>query len=225
MRKRLYLFLLVLLVSFAFVFAQVNPFEGIPGGDTISGLADGENPADNIEDFKDKLVQKREGQDLNYLRQKWTENPVVGKALSYVEGFFDYFNILWKYSFGTEFEWSLYFFLHLGIWLVLVYILSWIMGSLIENSVVGFLVSIVIASLIGASGTITNSVETIEVALTELWMLTIFVLVVFGLLWAFSVFMKDSKKRSEKEKIKKAEDATIARGEVDKEALDENNKP
>ena len=43
---------------------------------------------DNIT-FKDKLVQKREGQDLNYLRQKWTENPVVGKALSYVEGFFD----------------------------------------------------------------------------------------------------------------------------------------
>jgi hypothetical protein len=155
MIKRLNLFLLILLISFTFISAQVNPLEGVPGGDAISGLADGENPADKIENFKDKLVQKKENQDFDYLRQEWGKilknNTYLGPIVVAYDNVHPYLNPVFKYTVGIELTLSWLFLLAFFIWItILVYLHEILELFSMFSGTTSFVISLCLSIIVGA---------------------------------------------------------------------------
>ena len=222
MKKRLLLLLILGLVfSLSFVVAQEEVLEGLPGGEKLAKIASGEeDPSEKIEDIKDKLVQVKKGQNYSYLRIEWTKAPYVGAVFKGTEGFFKFFNPLWKYSFGTEFSWNVIFFLHMFIWGIIILALFYPAKEIMGNSLFAIITGIIFASITGSFGIITKFVNILDTMFNKLWWATlIFILILVALVIAESEFFKGLRKEAKKEKFERAEESIEAHGEVSEEAL------
>ena len=222
MKKRFLLLLILGLVfSLSFVVAQEEVFEGLPGGEKLAEIASGEeDPTEKIEDIKDKLVQVKKGQNYSYLRMEWSKAPYVGGIFKGTEGFFKFFNPLWKYSFGSEFSWNVIFFLHMFLWGIIIFALFYPAKEIMGNSLFAIITGIIFASITGSFGIITKFVNILDTMFNKLWWATlIFILILIALVIAESEFFKGLKKGAKKEELERAKESIKAHGEVSEEAL------
>ncbi len=222
--KKILLVLLILglVFSMSFVMAQ-EEVEGLPAGDRLVKFASGdEDPTEKIEDVKDKLVQVRKGQNYSYLRIEWTKAPYVGGIFKGTEGFFKFFNPLWKYSFGSEFSWNVIFFLHMFLWGIIIFALFYPAKEIMGNSLFAIITGIIFASITGSFGIITKFVNILETMFDKFWWATlIFILILIALVIAESEFFKGLKKGAKKEELERADDSRLAAGEASAEALED----
>ena len=228
MKKRLLVLLILGLVfSMSFVVAQEEVFEGLPGGEKLAEIASGEeDPTEKIEDVKDKLVQVRKGQNYSYLRMEWSKAPYVGGIFKGTEGFFKFFNPLWKYSFGSEFSWNVIFFLHMFLWGIIIFALFYPAKEIMGNSLFAIITGIIFASITGSFGIITKFVNILDTMFNKLWWATlIFILILVALVIAESEFFKRLKKGAKKEELERAKESIKAHGEVSEEALKDMGSP
>jgi membrane protein implicated in regulation of membrane protease activity len=228
MKKRLLVLLILGLVfSMSFVVAQEEVFEGLPGGEKLAEIASGEeDPTEKIEDVKDKLVQVRKGQNYSYLRMEWSKAPYVGGIFKGTEGFFKFFNPLWKYSFGSEFSWNVIFFLHMFLWGIIIFALFYPAKEIMGNSLFAIITGIIFASITGSFGIITKFVNILDTMFNKLWWATlIFILILIALVIAESEFFKGLRKGAKKEELERAKESIKAHGEVSEEALKDMGSP
>ena len=209
--------------------AQEEVFEGLPGGEKLAEIASGEeDPTEKIEDVKDKLVQVRKGQNYSYLRMEWSKAPYVGGIFKGTEGFFKFFNPLWKYSFGSEFSWNVIFFLHMFLWGIIIFALFYPAKEIMGNSLFAIITGIIFASITGSFGIITKFVNMLESLITimgsdlsAIIIGIIFILILVALVIAESEFFKRLKKGAKKEELERAEESIKAHGEASAEALED----
>ena len=217
------MFFIGVLFSMSFVVAQEEVFDSVSGGEFIGKLVDEDGQPKGITDVKDKVYEFRE-QNGSYLWRSWgkilNENPIMGPMLYYAEQFFAFFNPLWKYSFGTEFSWSIAFFLHMFLWIVIIIALYYPAKELFDNSIAALITGFVVASITGGLGVLTRFVNVIDVAFGELgWITFIAAALIIILLILEKYFFKSLDKEAEKEELERAKDSTLARGRVDARAL------
>jgi membrane protein implicated in regulation of membrane protease activity len=189
----------------------------------LAKIASGEkDPSEKIEDIKDKLVQVKKGQNYSYLRIEWTKAPYVGDVFKGTEGFFKFFNPLWKYSFGSEFSWNVIFFLHMFLWGIIIFALFYPAKEIMGNSLFAIITGIIFASITGSFGIITKFVNMLDTMFNKFWWATlIFILILVALVIAESEFFKGLRKEAKKEKLERAEESTEALGEVSEEVLED----
>jgi hypothetical protein len=213
MIKRISVFLLlVIFFSLSYVIAQNEVLDTVPGGDLIQ-KAVGED-GDGVNDIKDRVDNFRE-QDKSYLWKEWTKMPYIGKVLGAMEGFFSFFNPLWKYTFGMEFSWNFAFFLHIILWGIIIFFVYYPSSGILNNKLLGIVCGVVVASITGSVGIITMFVGFIDTAFGDLWWVTIIVfLIIFILLVLWKAYFEASEKESDKEKLEKSKKDIKALGEV-----------
>ena len=155
MKKRLSLFFLILLLSLTFISAQDDTLPEFLGRDAIGGFADGEDPVDKIEDLQDKLIQKRSGQDYDYLRQGWSKilkkNKYFAPLIRLYEQMHPYLSPVFKYTMGMDLSISWIFLLALIIWItILVYLYGILELFSIFSSTTSGVISLCLSVIIGA---------------------------------------------------------------------------
>lgn len=203
--------------------------ENIPGDKIISNIEiDPETgQPKQIIDIKEKIDEYRE-QNVSYLRKEWTkmlaDNKFFGPFLFYTDKVFSIFNPLWKYSFGMEFAWSLAFFFHIFLWLVIICIIFFPAKEIFKNSLFALITGVIVASITGSFGIITKFVNILDVMFNKLWMLTIFVIIVVLLIVIYAKLFKGFREESEEEELKRSKEAIKAHGEVSGKALEEMSK-
>ena len=81
-------------------------------------------------------------------------------------------------------------------------------------------VGIIVASITGGFGVITRFVNVLDLAVGKLaWITGIAVVLIILILFFEKKFFDEADKESRKEKLKRAEDSTLARGKIDAQAL------
>ncbi len=222
-------FLLLTISSIIIVKAQTSPIPaGIPSGELNpeTGLP---RSFDKFKETADKLSE--EEQRKEYLKQEWTKilakNKILGPFLFYTNEFFAFFNPFWKSIFGIPFSWSWAFIFSLGIWILLIILIYHPVKAFIDfNSILALVVSIIISSIIGLTGTITKAVDILTTVLSNIWLVWVAIIITVIIIIIYSRLMKQWEKESEKEKTERAEKAIQAMGEIaekELESYDEEN--
>ena len=217
------LFVLFLIFISNFVIAQQEGLDPVPGRDLIIKAVNEEGEVKGITDIKDKIDNyEKSSKGKSYLWTEWTKLPFVGKFLSYIEGFFSFFNPIWKYSFGMEFIWNLIFFFHVFIWGVIIFVLYFPAKEMFENRLFALITGIVFASITGSFGIITLFVNLLDTAVRKLWWLTfIIVPIIILLLILYGNLFESSKKKSEEEELERAKGNIKSQGKSSEKFFDE----
>jgi len=229
MKKSLFIltivFLLVLNFSLSLAKAEVPatnvPFVGNVNPDT--GLPT------TFEKYQDAAANLSDEETrVSYLKQEWTKlfakNKFIAPILFYTDNFFSMLNPVWLVVFKIPFSWSWAFIFSLIIWIMLIIIL-YAPSNAITN--LGFFLtlvfSIVLASLIGSTGTIKKAVDTLTIAITNIWLailcMAIAIIIVSLYRYFLGEFGKNFKKETKEQEIKKAEETILAHGKISENAL------
>lgn len=176
---------------------------------------------EDFQKFGEPLVKSQ--QNRSYLLKEWTKlaakNKVIGPVLFYTDKFFSFFDPLWKYTFGMEFNWSLAFFAHMFFWGVIIYMVYFPAKEIMKNGLFGLIAAIIVASITGGFGFITKAVGYL-IAIEILWKIGLIVIIIILLIVIYVKWFKGDVKKSRKEKLERAEDSTIAHGEVAQRSLE-----
>jgi len=169
-------------------------------------------------------LYRTQEQNSSYLFKEWgkilADAPVIGPALYYAEKFFSFFNFLWVYTFGMEFEWSLAFFFHLIVWGVLTWVVFISMkASELLNPLFSFITGMIVASITGSFGIISVVVKIIDTMVGDLLMLTVFVVILIIVLILFERLIRKLKGENEEEKLERADRHRETAGEIAKRFL------
>ena len=229
MKKSLFiltiLFLLVLNVSLNRIQAEVPaanvPFVGDINPD--SGLPT------TFEKYQDAAANLSDEETrVSYLKQEWTKlfakNKFMAPILFYTDSFFSMLNPVWLVIFKIPFSWSWAFIFSLIIWIMLIIIL-YAPSNAITN--LGFFLtlifSIILSSLIGSTGTIKKAVDTLTIAITNIWLAILCMVIAIVIVSLYQHFLgdfgKSFKKETKEQEIKRAEDTIIAHGKISENAL------
>ncbi|MAH06982.1 hypothetical protein CMI38_01895 [Candidatus Pacearchaeota archaeon] len=221
---KLNVFVIFLLIGLAFVcLVSAQDTDGVP-----------ESPADKITDnvgeysekgypetyekyleFSNSLVDRE--QNKSYLFREWTgifsENPVVGPVLYYTDRFFSFFDPLWEFTFGMEFNWSFAFFSHMFFWIIIIVVIFFPANGIFDNWIFGLLTGFVVASLTGSQGVIGVAVKLLD-TVVNLWILTAIFIIITLAIVIYAKIYKDFNKDSEKEKLSRARKTIKSEAEV-----------
>jgi len=225
MKKRQIILLSIVLSLFliTLVLAVDNPAEKVEqytgGFDESTGLPESFSKysaiADNLSESEARKV---------YLKREWTKLYADGKLAPifyYTHNFFSFFNPLWEFAFGMPFTWSWSFFVSIAIWIAFVIILYMPSKHLFQKSpIFGLIGAIVIASLIGKSGVISNTVDLISTAVNNLWILAISILIAVIILIIYYNLMKNFEKDADNEELERAKESIKAHGKASEEAFE-----
>ncbi|MEK6872928.1 MAG: hypothetical protein AABW90_02870 [Nanoarchaeota archaeon] len=204
----------------------------IPGG-KISGSLGEINPNTGLpvkfSEFKEKADEFRyREQNQSYLKKEWTKilagNKFFGPFLFYTDKFFSIFNPLWKAVFKIDFSWSWAFFLSFLFWIVLIIMIYYPLQGVLQNNFIGFLISIIVASLIGIAGVISKVVVFLTAVITNIFILIIIILLLALLFVLYIIIMKKSIKQSEEIELETAKEKIKALGKVSGKGLEEMSK-
>lgn len=215
-------FLFVFISSMSFVFAQQNIYDQVPGGDIVQNAVDEDGNVKGVEGIKSTIDSLREESDTSYLFNEWTKIPYIGGIFSFTEGFFSFFNFLWKYSFGIEFSWTLIFFLHVFVWLFLVLVIYFLAKEIFNGSLFAILTGVIFASITGSFRIISRFVVFIETAFGDLrWLTFIFLLVLVVIVVIEKSGIDWMKKESQEEELKRADQKRLSAGKIAGKMLDD----
>jgi len=165
MKNRLLIILLFVSLFIVNVSASSHILDNLPGSNLVGSLGEidpNTGLPSKFSDFKEKAdLYKTREQDDDYLKREWTKilakNRIMGPTLFYTHKFFSFFNPLWKVTFGVEFSWSWFFFVALGLWIILIILVYYPSKELFKNKLFGLIGAIVIASLMGNFGVISRT--------------------------------------------------------------------
>ncbi|MEK6914727.1 MAG: hypothetical protein AABW83_03695 [Nanoarchaeota archaeon] len=217
------LFVLFLIFISNFIIAQQEGLDAVPGGDLIKKAVNEEGEVKGISNIKDKIDNYQQSNDgKSYLWKEWTNLSFVGKFLSYIGGFFSFFNSIWKYSFGMEFIWNLIFFFHVFIWIVVICVIYFPAREIFDNRLFALIVGIVFASITGTFGIITMFVNLLDTAVRKLWWLTFIVTpIIILIIILYGNYFESSKKKSEEEELERAKGNIKTQGKSSEKFFDE----
>jgi len=220
--KIISLLFLVFLFGIVIIYAQQDAFDSVPGGSLIKKAVNEEGEVKGITEIKNAVdnIENKDGN--NYLRKEWTKifanNKIIGSFFLYTEKFISFFNPIWRYSFGMEFTWSLIFFLHVFLWVIIVFLIYFPAKDIFQNSIFGLITGIIFASITGSFGIITKFTNLIETMFGKLLYLTLFIIVLIFLLILYRSFFKLSHKESEEEELERAKENIKAYGKLSEES-------
>jgi putative copper export protein len=117
-----------------------------------------------------------------------------------------------------EFTWSLIFFLHVFLWVIIVFLIYFPAKDIFQNSIFGLITGIIFASITGSFGIITKFTNLIETMFGKLLYLTLFIIVLIFLLILYRSFFKLSHKESEEEELERAKENIKAYGKLSEES-------
>ena len=243
MKKRLFITLInlifiSLLFIITFVFAHHDGVTGlavndVPENITGSGLIDkleidpSTGQPKIIVETEEKFEQLRE-QNASYLAKEWTkifaDNKFFGPFLFYTDKFFLIFNPFWKAVFKIEFSWTLTFVLSFIIWIIITVLVYYPVYGIFPNKLVDFIVSIIIASLIGIAGSIKKAIELADLFVKNIIILIIVIIIVVLLVVVYILYMRKLIKESGELALERSKEAIKAHGEVSRKALEEMGK-
>ncbi len=221
--------LLLNLFTISFTTAQeaLPPIPGLSGEiDEDTGLP---SEFTKFKELGNQLSEEEKRKE--YLKQEWTkilaEKKVIGPVLFYTNKFFNFFNPLWKYTFGLEFSFSWAFFFSIIIWITLIVLIYSPAKAFINaNPFFPLIASIIIASLAGSTGIISKTIDLLTTILKNLWLVGLSIIITGVILFIYYKFFgnleEDLKKESKEEEVKRAEETIITSGKVAKENLKNN---
>lgn len=221
--------ILFFFICINFIISQDSLSENIPqipGSDYLGEFDPETGTPKKLNDFQGKVedIKSRE-QNKSFLFQEWTKvlvnNKFFGPFLFYTDKFFSLFNPLWRYSFGMEFAWSFAFFLHIFIWVVLVLIIYFPAREIFKNTLIGFFIGVVVASITGSFEIITRVVEIFDVMFNKLWAVTVVFIVIILLIVLYAKIFEKFRKESGEEELKRAQENVKAHGQASERALGE----
>jgi len=222
--------LFLILANVSFVISQdVDIPESIPGGKTIGKFGEIDTSTGlpkTLSKFKQQADAFRTmEQNRSFLWKSLfgiaATNPFVGPVLFYTHKGFSFFNPLWLYSFGMEFDWNLAFFAHILIWGILVFFIYDTGKYIFDKKLIAFIAGAVIASIIGGTGVITMAVEQLSKAVTNIWIAFIALFLAILIVVIYDVILKNLKKESDEEDVEEAKEEIEVAGEVAKKGLEE----
>ncbi len=220
MKNKIFVLFLVLFINFSFVFAQTGDLDAVPGGDLIQKVAGEDGEPKGIQDVKDKIDDLQKG-NQNYLFKEWTELSFIGSIFQFTEGFFSFFNPLWRYTFGIEFSWTGIFFLHVFLWVVIIIALFFPAREFFQNSLFAIITGVIFASITGRFRIISRFVVFLNTAIGDRWYITAIFVFIVGLLLILErsgvSWLKD---KDTKEKLERADESREAAGEVSRRMIE-----
>lgn len=215
--KKVLLIFFVLLLSISFIYAQTDGLDLVPGGDLIKKVVDEDGQPKGITDVKDNIDNLGTDQEDSYLFREWTKMPYVEA----IGGFFSFFNPVWRYTFGMEFAWSLAFFLHVFLWSLLIFAMYFPTREFFSNRLFGAIGSVILASIVGAIGIITNFVVLLDTYIKNFWVIfVIWVVIMILVIILYKNFFESIVAASETEELSRADRRRRAAGDVAEESLD-----
>ncbi|MBS3080281.1 hypothetical protein J4221_02320 [Candidatus Pacearchaeota archaeon] len=231
MKKGIFVFIFILMIINAInlIIADSHiPKDAKVSGSDILGEFDEEKglPKTFVE-YQEKAEQfKNREQNKSFLMQEWTkllaDNKFFGPILFYTNKFFNLFNFFWKAIFGMEFTWSWAFFISLGLWIALIYLVYFpISGIFFKNKLVDLIVAVIIASLIGISGAISKAVVFLTAAITNTIGLVFFIILMIILIVLYTKLMEQLIKKSEEEELERSKEDIKAFGKVTRKSFEE----
>ena len=227
-----FLLLFVVSININFIISQevqeAIP-ENLPGGKIAGSLGEidpNTGLPKKFSDFKEKADEfKSREQNQSYLKKEWTKilanNKVFGPFLFYTDKFFSFFNPLWKITFGIDFSWSLIFFFHIFLWLVIIIIIYFPAKAMFDNKLFALITGFVVASISGTFGVLTWFANILNVVLVKLLAFTLFVIIIIVILILYAKLFKGFEEESEEEKLERAKESIKAHGKVSEKALGE----
>jgi hypothetical protein len=157
-------------------------------------------------------------QNSTFLKKEWTKifakNKILSPIFFYTDKFFSFFNPLWKYSFGTEFEWSFAFFITISLWIIVTIFIYFPAKEIFKNTIFGLITGIIVASITGAFGVIPAIVNLLNSQITNIFYLTIYAIIAILLIILYNRLFKKLKKEDKKEKLERADAKRLSAGEV-----------
>jgi hypothetical protein len=222
-----YFFAILLIINFiSHAFAEDIPINvPIVGNiNTESGLPD------SFEKFRAMSENLSEEESRKqYLYQEWTKlakNDRVAAIFFYTDMFFSAFDPIWENIFGIKFSWSWEFIFCLVIWIILIVIIYMPVKELFNaNQILTIIISIIISSLVGKSGVIKQSADTLTFAVKNIWIAVICLIIAIIITAIYSIVLKkfghDLKKQSEEEELERAKKAIKMHGKLSEKALKE----
>jgi hypothetical protein len=198
----------------AAVTGGINPQTGLP------------NSFNQFQETATKLSQ--EEQRKAYLTQEWTkllaDKKVVGPVLFYTNKYLVMLNPLWIIIFGIEFSWSWEFIFCIMIWIMLIVLIYAPAKGMTDYSpILSFIFSLLIASIIGTTGTIKKAVDMLTFFIKTRWIAYICLAVAIILVIAYSKIMKhygkEIKEKTEKERTEEAQKKIQVMGRVAEKEL------
>ena len=243
MKKRLFITLInlifiSLLFIITFVFAHHEGITGkavgdvpenIPGSNILNKLEIDPSTGQpkSIVEAGEKFDKYKE-QNISYLAKEWTkilaDNKFFGPVLFYTDKFFSVFNPFWKAVFKIEFSWSWTFFFSFVFWVIFIVLVYYLLIGLFKNKLVDFIVSIIIASLIGVAGAIQKIVDFLALFITNLIALIIIIILIMLIVIFYMYFMKKLMGESEETELERSKENIKALGRVSKDELREMGK-
>jgi len=176
----------ILLISLSSLsLAQLDP-DGLE--ENLEGI---EENLEELEEKKDILTNKETR--AEYLRQEWTkilEKHQIGRAILSVSNLFQALSPIFKIFIGVEYSLSWLFFLSLGIWLAIVYIVYKPTKQLFQAKWwVALPISIIIPTLAAQTGVISSFLVFLPIYF-NFWTILLSILFAIVLLFLYNLFMK-----------------------------------
>lgn len=165
-----------------------------------------------------------------YLKQEWTKilagNKILGPTLFYTNKFFIVFNPFWKVVFGIEFTWSWEFIFSLIIWIAIIYLIYSPAKAFLTNlhPALSLIVSAIVASLAGISGTIKHLTTMLILFLTNPWYVWAAIIAIILSIYLYhrsmSEWGKNFRKSEEEDQLKKDRETIHADAETSKKRFE-----
>lgn len=196
----------------------------------VGNIGENSSLISNFEKFREISANLSEEEARkDYLYREWTKmakNDKIAAVFFYTDMFFSTFDPLWENIFGIKFSWSWEFIFCLVLWILLIVMIFMPVRELVNlNWILAFGISVIISCLVGKSGVIKQSADTLTFAVKNIWLavLCLVIVVIIGIIYS-SLMQKagyDIRKQSEEEELRMAKESIKAHGKASKKALDE----
>ncbi|OGJ19045.1 hypothetical protein A3K73_04470 [Candidatus Pacearchaeota archaeon RBG_13_36_9] len=226
MKKAGVIILIILLLaslSFKLISAQdiTDPSRNTAGGiNEETGLP---NEFNKFQELASNLSE--EEQRKEYLKQEWAkifaENKYLGPVLFYTNKLFSFLNPIWEVIFKIEFSWSWSFIFSLSLWIMLIVAVYYPAKPLSKSNLVGFLIAVIVASLMGLTGIIKEVVEVLRVVITNFWIAIGFFIIIIIASITYSQVMRNLEKKAGEQELEAAREKIKAEGKVAGQALND----
>lgn len=220
MKKSVIIILALLTLNvFIISLASAESIPGVPSGldKLVGGVDSAANKIDEIKSgdysIKQPIIEKAEA------------TGIKGVILA-VADFFSIFDPFFKIVLGVEYSFTLAFILAIILWFTLFFLISPILSVIFAKKIYGYIGGFCIASLIGLSGVVRKTVDTISLAIKtpKLAVICFIIALIIVLLSAFfKELFKKSKEEEKKEQEKRDREILHAGAEAVKKQLSQKD--
>ncbi len=200
MRKKLTLFTAFVLIAI-FIASQIK------AETALENL----NPKEKVEEIENKVDATKEK--TEYLKKEWNtlliNNKIFGPIIKLIDSVFTALNPFFQIVLKIDYSFSFAFILGLIIWITLFIFIYQPSKQIINNQLIGILISFILVSIIGYLGIIKEFINAVSLLVTNPWILVIaiiitiiFSLIIIKLGGGLKEIIKKQKEKDEKSEEK-----------------------